>query len=74
MRAGGLDKLADIISPAGNTVSAPEVVLGTLQKGLKEAQAALESTQAAVFGQQVRTLAALCRTLRLIQQDPVCTS
>lgn len=74
MHAGGLDKLADIISPAGNTVSAPEVVLGTLQKGLKEAQAALENTQAAVFGQQVSTLAAPLPSHCLTQQDPVCTS
>ncbi len=54
MHAGGLDKLADIISPSAETLSAQEAAVGALQKTLKSAQAALEGRQAAVFGEQVR--------------------
>ncbi len=54
MHAGGLDKLADIISPSAETLSTQEAAVGALQKTLKSAQAALEGRQAAVFGEQVR--------------------
>lgn len=50
--AGGLDKLADIISPSAETLSTQEAAVGALQKTLKSAQAALEGRQAAVFGEQ----------------------
>lgn len=53
MHAGGLDKLADIISPSAETLSTQEAAVGALQKTLKSAQAALEGRQAAVFGEQV---------------------
>lgn len=65
MHAGGLDKLADIISPSAETLSTQEAAVGALQKTLKSAQAALEGRQAAVFGEQVRLPVTCCyATLR----------
>ncbi len=60
MHAGGLDKLADIISPSAETLSTQEAAVGALQKTLKSAQAALEGRQAAVFGEQVRLSMTRC--------------
>lgn len=51
--SGGLDKLADIISPAAEDQSVKEAAMGTLQRSLKGVQAVLEDKQAAVFGEQV---------------------
>ena len=51
--AGGLEKLADIVSPSGEDQSVQEVAVGSLQRGLQGIQAALENKQAAVFGEQV---------------------
>lgn len=50
---GGLEKLAEIISPSAETDTAAEAVVGGLQRGLKGAQAFLEQRQSAVFGEQV---------------------
>lgn len=50
---GGLDKLADIISPSADLVSKQEAAVSALQKTLRGAQAILESKQAAAFGEEV---------------------
>lgn len=50
---GGLDKLADIISPAAEDTPVQEAALNSLQRGLKGVQAALEDRQVKVFGQEV---------------------
>ena len=50
---GGLDKLADIVSPIAESMPAQEVAANALQRSLKGVQAALESRQAAIFGEQV---------------------
>lgn len=52
---GGLDKLADIISPSADLVSKQEAAVSALQKTLRGAQAILESKQAAAFGEEVRS-------------------
>ena len=53
--AGGLEKLADIIAPSTEQLPPRQAAFSSLQKGLKGVQAALESAQAGVFGEQVST-------------------
>ncbi|KAL3160809.1 hypothetical protein ABBQ38_009218 [Trebouxia sp. C0009 RCD-2024] len=50
--AGGLDKLADIISPAAEDTPVQQAALNSLQRGLKGVQAALEDRQGKLFGQE----------------------
>ena len=50
---GGLDKLADIVSPIAENMPAQEVAANALQRSLKGVQAALENRQAAIFGEEV---------------------
>ena len=50
---GGLDKLADIVSPVAEDMPVQEVAANALQRSLKGVQAALENRQAAVFGEEV---------------------
>lgn len=50
---GGLDKLVDIISPAGDDTPIQKAALNTLQRSLQGVQAALEDKQASVFGHEV---------------------
>lgn len=50
---GGLDKLADIVSPIAEDMPVQEVAANKLQRSLKSVQAALETRQAAIFGEEV---------------------
>ena len=61
--SGGLEKLAEIISPTAEDDSAADVVIGGVQRGLKGIQAALESRQAQTFGDLVRPHSGLSRTV-----------
>lgn len=66
---GGLDKLADIISPAAEDTPVQQAALNSLQRGLKGVQAALEDRQGKLFGQEVShhsTGAAYCFQLVLV--------
>lgn len=78
---GGLDKLADIVSPIAEDMPVQEVAANKLQRSLKSVQAALESRQAAIFGEEVsfqpitsvhHLAAALDTLLTSLQLRPIC--